>query len=207
VAALLAQGQIYENDLHDAASAKERYALLLKQFPRSAQAEEAKAGIGGLDGVKTAKGSERQPVTAKGSGAVAAADAGASTLGAMPVTRDPNAVGLVAKSSVELGDVTAHLDDKIDKGMDRRGTAAPVDDVVDESAPAVVKSAGRAKRRGELAKVTGIRHWSTPTYTRVAIDLGMTSRMRLPGFRILTGFILICMARSWLGSWWGRVLR
>jgi N-acetylmuramoyl-L-alanine amidase len=90
----------------------------------------------------------------------------------MPVTRDPNAVGLVAKSSVELGDVTAHLDDKIDKGMDRRGTAAPVDDVVDESAPAVVKSAGRAKRRGELAKVTGIRHWSTPTYTRVAIDLG-----------------------------------
>ncbi len=27
-------------------------------------------------------------------------------------------------------------------------------------------------RRGPLAQVTGIRHWSTPTYTRVAIDLG-----------------------------------
>ena len=29
-----------------------------------------------------------------------------------------------------------------------------------------------AKRRGQMAQVTGIRHWSTPDYTRVAIDLG-----------------------------------
>ncbi|MEO6910704.1 MAG: N-acetylmuramoyl-L-alanine amidase, partial [Edaphobacter sp.] len=27
-------------------------------------------------------------------------------------------------------------------------------------------------QQGKLARVTGIRHWSTPTYTRVAIDLG-----------------------------------
>ena len=49
VGALLAEGQIYENDLHDAAAARERYALLVKQYPRSAQAEEAKAGIASLD--------------------------------------------------------------------------------------------------------------------------------------------------------------
>ncbi len=30
----------------------------------------------------------------------------------------------------------------------------------------------RPARPGRLAQVTGIRHWSTPTYTRVAIDLG-----------------------------------
>ena len=37
-----------------------------------------------------------------------------------------------------------------------------------------VSSGGKAaaRRRGGLAQVTGIRHWSTPTYTRVAIDLG-----------------------------------
>ena len=29
-----------------------------------------------------------------------------------------------------------------------------------------------ARKNGPLASVTGIRHWSTPTYTRVAIDLG-----------------------------------
>src|SRR5438874_2492900 len=42
VAALLGQAQIYQNDLHDAATAREWYALLVKQYPRSAQAEEAR---------------------------------------------------------------------------------------------------------------------------------------------------------------------
>ena len=36
----------------------------------------------------------------------------------------------------------------------------------------VSSGAKAARRRGGLAQVTGIRHWSTPTYTRVAIDLG-----------------------------------
>ncbi len=49
VGALLAQAQIYQNDLHDADAARERYALLVKQYPRSAQAEEAKAGIASLE--------------------------------------------------------------------------------------------------------------------------------------------------------------
>ncbi len=47
VPALLAEGQIYGNDLGDTAAAKERYKLLLKQYPRSAQAEEAQAGLEG----------------------------------------------------------------------------------------------------------------------------------------------------------------
>ncbi len=34
----------------------------------------------------------------------------------------------------------------------------------------VAKTSG--KRHGQMAQVTGIRHWSTPNYTRVAIDLG-----------------------------------
>src|SRR5271156_6911591 len=49
VGALLAEAQIYENDLYDAAAARERYALVVKQYPRSEQAEEAKAGIASLD--------------------------------------------------------------------------------------------------------------------------------------------------------------
>ena len=66
---------------------------------------------------------------------------------------------------------------------DRRGASAPVDAELDAStagpqdasvaaaAPLhVAKTSG--KRRGQMAQVTGIRHWSTPDYTRVAIDLG-----------------------------------
>jgi N-acetylmuramoyl-L-alanine amidase len=46
VGALMAEAQIYENDLHDAGASREKYALLMKQYPRSAQAEEARAGTG-----------------------------------------------------------------------------------------------------------------------------------------------------------------
>jgi N-acetylmuramoyl-L-alanine amidase len=46
--ALLAEGQIEQNDLCDAASAKEKYKLLLKEHPKSEQAEEASAALTSL---------------------------------------------------------------------------------------------------------------------------------------------------------------
>jgi N-acetylmuramoyl-L-alanine amidase len=46
--ALLAEGQIEQNDLHDPTVAKERYKLLLKERPRSEQAEEASAALSSL---------------------------------------------------------------------------------------------------------------------------------------------------------------
>ena len=60
----------------------------------------------------------------------------------------------------------------------RQGTANPpeVEDdpgAASEVAPVPMHIAKvRARRHGQLALVTGIRHWSTPNYTRVAIDLG-----------------------------------
>jgi len=117
VRALLAEAQIEGNDLHDAAAARERYGLLLKLYPRSALAEEARAG---LLSVKGGGGSREQGV---GSGVVGAVTEGATGPGA------------------------------------GQAEAAPVARVV-------------AHRRGPVATVTGIRHWSTPSYTRVAIDLG-----------------------------------
>src|SRR5580704_6109534 len=69
---------------------------------------------------------------------------------------------------------------------DRRGVSVPVDaelaastaSAVGQSvetpgtAPVALHVAKDAGKRHGLAQVTGIRHWSTPTYTRVAIDLG-----------------------------------
>src|SRR5580698_6052976 len=43
--ALLAEGQIEQNDLADPAAAKDKYKQLLKEHPKSEQAEEAKAGL------------------------------------------------------------------------------------------------------------------------------------------------------------------
>jgi N-acetylmuramoyl-L-alanine amidase len=189
VGALLAEAQIYENDLHDAAAARERYALLVKQYPRSAQAEEAKAGIASLT-----TGSREEGVGSRGHGADARASdsmgvsgsssagstvsrekapgegSGASSFAPMPTTGEARGVKITPQDSNGVASLA-----------ERRGTSVPVDAELDVSGtptqsiePAgpmhVAKTA--AKRPGQMAQVTGIRHWSTPNYTRVAIDLG-----------------------------------
>jgi N-acetylmuramoyl-L-alanine amidase len=215
VGALLAEAQIYENDLHDATAAKEKYSLLVKQYPRSVQAEEAKAGIASLSagsreegvgsskrgqGTKTqgtkpagvgVRASASDSVAARGDGSPSAGSAvssagsrektrektlaednGASSFAAMPVTGDSRgAKAAPAGASVDAGEV------------ERGGASVPADAELDASTaggqetpvqatgPMHVAKTG-AKRRGQMAQVTGIRHWSTPDYTRVAIDLG-----------------------------------
>ena len=191
VGALLAEGQIYENDLHDAAAAREKYALLVKQYPKNAMAEEAKAGIASLDQTKPQGTGHAQQlkqvavrkeqgggegVTAKPSPVeskpVAVVDAGnASSFAPMPTTGDARGVKAAVSDNSNAADA------------ERRGTSAPADTELDaltaapQDVPAqpavpmhVAKTSG--KRHGQMAQVTGIRHWSTPNYTRVAIDLG-----------------------------------
>jgi N-acetylmuramoyl-L-alanine amidase len=176
VGALLAEAQIYENDLHDAAAARERYALLVKQYPRSAQAEEAKAGIASLKAGSREEGvgSRKQGTGVRTSGSDLAAG-GTSSFAPMPTTAAENAAARDAKS------VPAGRSNAAD--AERRGTSVPVDTELDASTAEpqdaarqpmtpmhVAKTA--ANRHGQMAQVTGIRHWSTPDYTRVAIDLG-----------------------------------
>jgi N-acetylmuramoyl-L-alanine amidase len=60
VGALLAEAQIEENDLQDADAARERYALLVKKYPRSALAEEAQAGLDSLASLEEGRGKRKQ---------------------------------------------------------------------------------------------------------------------------------------------------
>jgi len=76
--------------------------------------------------------------------------------------------------------------DEAEGERSRRPSAAKTDEVPAESAsvktdpgsevdaehPSSGKVDVAAVKPGKMAVVTGIRHWSTPTYTRVAIDLG-----------------------------------
>src|SRR6202012_5201332 len=48
----------------------------------------------------------------------------------------------------------------------------PAADVPANFSPVAASVPAETPRSGGVAQVTGIRHWSTPTYTRVAIDLG-----------------------------------
>ena len=173
VGALLAEGQIYENDLHDAAAARERYTLLVKQYPRSSNAEEARAGLASLDQAPKQQGvASTEKTTAKSRDALTAR---AASDAAVPQPARAASGSALAPMPTTAGDATA---------AERRGTVAPVDAGLDDetraAAPAdgqggtahVAKAAASKRPGGGLAKVTGIRHWSTPNYTRVAIDLG-----------------------------------
>jgi N-acetylmuramoyl-L-alanine amidase len=211
VAALLAQAQIYQNDLHDAAAAKEKYSLLVKQYPRSAQAEEARAGIASLSagsreegvgsrgreasagaaGLMSASGSSSTGSGSTGFGSAAATSAASALPGPAGAGEKSVGVGSGASSFAPMpttgearGVKSVPVDSTGDAGnAERRGTLATAGaeladgtagghDAWVQAAAALHVAKTSGKRHGQMAQVTGIRHWSTPDYTRVAIDLG-----------------------------------
>jgi N-acetylmuramoyl-L-alanine amidase len=145
VTALLAEAQVYENDLHDAGAARERYALLVKQYPRSDMAEEARAGLASLE----------QGVGHRDQGVVQGSQVAVVPPVAAPIVKETaSGTSMVA----------------VDGAPDAVSAGASGAEMAAQSvAPMHVAKTGR---RGQMAQVTGIRHWSTPNYTRVAIDLG-----------------------------------
>ena len=138
VGALLAEAQIFANDLADTKAAREKYALLIKQYPHSGLAEEARAGLTGLD----------NPAPAPAPSVELAAS--------HPITAGPLADSSISSASVAASAPATSLNAVVDRSV--------------PTGPAVAKAV--VHRHGALAQVTGIRHWSTPNYTRVAIDLG-----------------------------------
>jgi N-acetylmuramoyl-L-alanine amidase len=181
VGALLAEAQIEENDLHDSDAARERYALLVKRYPRSAQAEEAKAGLDSLDQAagtesrsdaasagapavrKTGEGAGRGVGNRVASGA--SATEAASSFPPMPVTGPASIAPSAAASVGPVGAAGSATQAATIQSASSEDAALP-----NAATMHVAKAA--ARRHGQMAQVTGIRHWSTPTYTRVAIDLG-----------------------------------
>jgi len=192
VGALLAEAQIYENDLHDAATARETYALLVKHYPKSEQAEEARAGLASLEkstGRRTQDSGRSELAAnvsgkgtsgrAEGESSVPGADKtnGGSSFAPMPVTQAADQP--VPQSRTTAGGMRAKISAGAKKTAPAPPTTAPVeettqsqDGTAQSTAPMHVAMTAETKRRGKLAQMTGIRHWSTPNYTRVAIDLG-----------------------------------
>jgi N-acetylmuramoyl-L-alanine amidase len=165
VSALLAEGQILENDLHDAEAARERYSLLVKQYPRSERAEEARAGLASLEQV--GRGEQVGAVATPASAVPSAAKE--STTGGTPVA--VGASGGSDSKAVSSGSagVSVPVDEAADAVLGGASVAEAKDAGAQNGAPMHV---AKTVRRGRMAQVTGIRHWSTPNYTRVAIDLG-----------------------------------
>jgi N-acetylmuramoyl-L-alanine amidase len=106
----------------------------------------------------------------------------ASSFAPMPVTRNEAVVApsraAAASTGLQGGVRPLASSADGDGAGDRRGSSASPDGALDAGAQegavqsAVPMHVAAVKRRGQMAQVTGIRHWSTPNYTRVAIDLG-----------------------------------
>jgi len=220
--ALLTEGEIEQDDLGDAAAAREKYKLLLKEHPKSEQVEEAKAGLASLGQLSVAssqlsgKTKGRKTTTAPNIGANAES-AGTEHIGSTSSAPSgmtaknggpgaaPDQSHLIQKPAVsgqrsalsegsslpataQTTGVNSHVSEARPgapgsvAGPTHRDTAAmngapnslaqATDDAGAEAHVSESRHGAPGSVAGKRALVTGIRHWSTATYTRVAIDLG-----------------------------------
>ena len=165
--ALLAEGEVEDKDLGEPGVARGMYAGVVKEAPRSAAAGEARAALTGLTGGSashtdaSAGGTAESHVPARRSAAGDGVRRAEPAVAGLALTEE-NARRVEAESSAPAGgrpEATA-----VPAALIAAETAAPTE-------PVVTRQPSRAKRP-DLAQVTAIRHWSTASYTRVAIDLG-----------------------------------
>jgi N-acetylmuramoyl-L-alanine amidase len=152
--ALLTIGEIYLRDLNDPAAAKGTFKEFLRLYPRSSLANEARIELRNLRVSPHAQHQNTviahhealpQPSTRRGSVRRATAS---STSEGRALTFGTEAVRPVQPAAHA---VSQHAAETIWNTSPRTNDAPP--------------------RRNDAPLVTGIRYWSTPVYTRVAIDL------------------------------------
>jgi len=165
--ALFTIGEIYKDDLGDTEKAKATFEEFLKRYPRNRLADEAKDAIAEL---KT-PARER---TASASASVSpkknmpASEKSAAQRAAEKYQRAADLPGTPAVPAVDMESRQVKTDSP---GV---GNGVANDDKPSDAATAksVAKNdEGDDHEETGLPRVTGIRHWSTPDYTRVAIDV------------------------------------
>ncbi len=165
IAALLQEAHVAADDLHDIKLARAKYTDFVQQYPHSTHIAEAQAALQQLRaGNLPSSPAPQTAVQLSSSRTSAAASSGVSGTAVPPEvhaeaslaasqgsTTQPVAVASPSSGHAAVGT----------SGTSERGSA-----VQDASAPPI------AHTSSGLAGIYSIRHWSTPTYTRVAIDLG-----------------------------------
>ena len=188
IAALLEEARIAAAGLHDPKLARDKYAAFTQQFPRSAHAAEAHNALVALHAGTV-------PVIPSGPFAAPVSTTSAPGAPAPQTTVTPqtnaaadssigiahrNTAGLAAASSGVPGSTVAP-GERAEASLlasERKATPAeqaaapPANNPDTENATIDAAAHGPQRTRAGMALVSGIRHWSTPTYTRVAIDLG-----------------------------------
>jgi N-acetylmuramoyl-L-alanine amidase len=199
--ALLAEATIFLHDLHDSAAAKTAYLKFLSSYPRHPLAAQARAGLKEIDHQKRRKRAadasqddivetspdEGSPTvqpsaspafeTAPSSKGRSATNSHGTTVArgaatAAPHDNQPARIDSEQQSEANPRSLSPPVAAQPEVPVTKPGTIRPMTDAA--AGQPVLTGAVRVaalEHRGQLPLVTNVRHWSTPVYTRVAIDL------------------------------------
>jgi N-acetylmuramoyl-L-alanine amidase len=150
VDALYTIAEIYRDDLNDREQAKATFQEFLKRYPQSDLSDDARTALADLE----------RPERSKKNKATVAAEKPE----AKPKKKEKVSEARLGKADPSIPQSDAEIDGaaQSSKGSSARAeqAAAQTPAQYDQQRPA-----------GTLPRVTGVRHWSTADYTRIAIDL------------------------------------
>lgn len=157
--ALFTIGEIYQDDLNDPDSARAAFQEFLHHYPRNHLADDARQAIAALEKPERSAAGNRSLVSRK------SPEKNRNEKEAVAESRDSDRES--AKQASEEGDLTPG---KLAPSNSPPGDL-PSNNEQATKAEEPAKNETSQVRSGRLPRVTGIRHWSTPDYTRVAIDV------------------------------------
>jgi N-acetylmuramoyl-L-alanine amidase len=177
--ALFTIGEIYKDDLDDPEEAKATFEQFLHRYPHNRLVGEARDAIAELNEqalhpppaapAKTAQSGKKGTVAA----AAPASDLDTARRDAarLEAEKYQRAADVYTKTSKSMPAVDPRPDTKAPETKQADTKSAP-DVAEDDDAAAPPANAQPADgQHGKYPRVTMVRHWSTPDYTRVAIDL------------------------------------
>ncbi len=153
--ALFTIGEIYKDDLKDPDQARSTFQDFLHRYPRNRLADDARAAVKEMD--DAAAGAQRTAHKGLRKGATERTNArGATDVPLNSSSKAAARAGSGNETSADAGAPNSSSREAADgeSNSDSNSAGTPAD-----------------LGRGELPRVTGVRHWSTPDYTRVAIDI------------------------------------
>ncbi len=145
--ALFTIGEIYKDDLNDPEQARGVFQEFLRRYPQNRLVEDAQQAVAELD---REAGAEKKAEGQKKPGKAIAAR-GKTPKDSSAADSDSHSASRPASKTDSETDPKADSQTEVNADATGRESSEP--------------------HTGRLPRVTGIRHWSTPDYTRVAIDL------------------------------------
>ena len=150
--ALLSEAEIAQSDLQDYAAAQQSFSEFLRLYPSSPLAGEARQQLKAMHRAEQAH-IEPAPV-----------DATTQNTDTPQTTRAQLAARNAAEHARELAELNG-----VDSARPQAGVPVEAASIPSPGVAAPMPTASTPNGKGVF--ITGIRHWSTPVYTRVAIDL------------------------------------